>query len=158
MLPYMASFSYVFDEIFIKVSYGPEKILAWHFHLGIVHFTKCSIINVWQCFKYVSVYLHISTLCNPCIFSTLPYSETWHILSQILIENSAKCWPGLFRTHVIRRYSAIFRHIQNLLQCLHMQKLCLLGVLEYLELFHYCIPKHIQNPVIFTKIYDYSQP
>ena len=45
MLPYMASFSYVFDEIFIKVSYGPEKILAVHFHLSIVLFTKCSIVN-----------------------------------------------------------------------------------------------------------------
>ena len=33
-----------------------------------------------------------------------------------------------------------------------MQKPDILGILEYSEPFHNCIPTHIQNPVIFTKI------
>ena len=48
-------------------------------------------------------------------------------------------------------------HIQNLVQRFHMQKADLLGILEYSEPFHNCIPTHIQNPVIFTKIYEYSE-
>ena len=33
-----------------------------------------------------------------------------------------------------------------------MQKPGIIGILEYSEHFHNCIPTHIQNPVIFTKI------
>ena len=54
--------------------------------------------------------------------------------------------------------STIFRHIQNLVHRLPMQKSSILGILEYSELFHNCIIAHIQNPVIFTKIYGYSEP
>ena len=49
----------------------------------------------------------------------------------------------------IGHYSAVFRHVQNLVQRLHMQKPGILGILEYSEPFHNCIPTHIQNPVIF---------
>ena len=52
---------------------------------------------------------------------------------------------------VIRYYSAISTHIQNLVQCLHMQKPGTLGIMEYSKLFHNCIPTHIQNPVIFDE-------
>ena len=57
----------------------------------------------------------------------------------------------------IGHYSTIFRLIQNLVQRLHMQKPGLLKILEYSEPLHNCIPRHIQNPVIFTKICDYSE-
>ena len=93
MLPYMASFSYVFDELFIKVSHGPEKILAMHFHLGIVHFTKCSIVNVWQCFKYVSVCLHISTLCNPCHIQRLGIFWARYLLKTLQSADQAYSGP-----------------------------------------------------------------
>ena len=33
-----------------------------------------------------------------------------------------------------------------------MQKFGIFGILEYLESFNNCIPTHIQNPVIFTKM------
>ena len=55
----------------------------------------------------------------------------------------------------IRYYSAIIRHNQNLVQQLLTQKPGLLGILGYLKPFHKCILMHIQNPVIFTKIYKY---
>ena len=49
----------------------------------------------------------------------------------------------------IGHYSAIFRHIQNLVQCLHMQKPDILGILKYPKLLHNCDLIHIQNHVIF---------
>ena len=49
-------------------------------------------------------------------------------------------------------------HIQNLVQCFHTQKLGIFEILEYSEPFHNCIPNHIQNPVIFAKIFKYSEP
>ena len=48
----------------------------------------------------------------------------------------------------------LLNHIQNHVQCLHTQKPGTRGILEYPELFHNCIQKHIQNPAIFTKIYN----
>ena len=32
----------------------PEKFLVAYQHSGIIIFAKCSILNVWQCFEYVS--------------------------------------------------------------------------------------------------------
>ena len=58
---------------------------------------------------------------------------------------------------VIGHYLAIFRHIQNLVQHLHTQKLGILEILEHSELFHNCIPTHIQSPVTFRKLYEYSE-
>ena len=57
----------------------------------------------------------------------------------------------------IGHYSVIFKHDQNLVQRLHMEKPGILGILEYSELLHNCIPTYIQNPVTFTKIYEYSE-
>ena len=56
-----------------------------------------------------------------------------------------------------RHYSVIFRDIQNPVQCLHMQKPGILGILEYSEPFHNCISTYIQNPNIFTKTNKYSE-
>ena len=67
--------------------------------------------------------------------------------------------PAMLTRHIqnpaIRYYSAIIRHIQNFVQQLLTQKPGLLGILGYLKPFHKCILMHIQNPVIFTKIYKY---
>ena len=38
-----------------------------------------------------------------------------------------------------------------------MQKPDILGILQYLEPFYNCIPEYIQDPVIFTKIFEYSE-
>ena len=42
--------------------------------------------------------------------------------------------------------------IRNFAQRLHMQKPAIFRMLEYSQPFHICIPEHIQNPIIFTKI------
>ena len=90
----------------------------------------------------------------PCV--TITYSQPCHILSPSI------CRTGTFLKtlwNVDQAYSelchrALFGHIQNPVQLLHMQKPSILGILEYLELFHNCIQTHIHNPDILTKIYE----
>ena len=43
------------------------------------------------------------------------------------------------------------------MQRLHMQKPDIIGILEYSEPFDNDILTYIQNPAIFTKIYEYSE-
>ena len=57
-----ASFSCVFDEMFIEVPYFhkvpsscPESRLVAHLHSSIILFAKRSILSVWQCTEYVTV-------------------------------------------------------------------------------------------------------
>ena len=60
-----ASFSCVFDEMFIEVLKYPssttplppclDKFMAANVHPKIILFAKRSILNVWQCSEYVSV-------------------------------------------------------------------------------------------------------
>ena len=52
---------------------------------------------------------------------------------------------------------ALTRHIQDLVQRWRTEKPGILGILEYSESFNNCIPTHIQKPVKFTKIYEYSE-
>ena len=52
---------------------------------------------------------------------------------------------------------ALTRHIQDLVQRWPTEKPGILGILEYSESFNNCIPTHIQKPVKFTKIYEYSE-
>ena len=54
---------------------------------------------------------------------------------------------------VIGHYLAIFRHIHNLVERLHLQKPGMLAILQYSELFYYCIPTHTHNPLILRKIF-----
>ena len=50
-------------------------------------------------FRHIQTYCDIfRTLCNSCIFRTLPCSEFWHIWDQDNIQNSAKAYFGIFRT------------------------------------------------------------
>ena len=59
--------------------------------------------------------------------------------------------------HVIGHYSAIFIHIENLVQHLHIQKPDKREILECSEPFYNCIPTYIPNHVIFTKTYEYLE-
>ena len=87
-----------------------------------------------------------STLLNPRVFTNLR-------LGIFTIGSSFETCERLTRyieNPVIGHNSAIFR-------TLHMQKLGILRIQEYSEILHYRITTHIQNPVIFTKIYQYSE-
>ena len=102
----------------------PLPFLVVCLHSGIILFAKESILCVLQCSEYTSVdhcsvictvtfcyVLHrtqsrhiqaysgiLSTLCNPCIFTTLSYSDSWHL------EPEAYSKPR----------EALTRHVQNL--------------------------------------------
>ena len=64
-------------------------------------------------------------------------------------------WTRHIQNPVIGHYSAIFRYIWNPVQQLPTQRPGIFGIMEYSE--HSCIPMHIQNLVIFMKIYKYSE-
>ena len=114
------------------------------------------IFSVIKTFMNVKILLrHIQAYSGPCV--TLTYSEPCH------------SEPGIFRTgslfkilwnvdqhiqnFVIGHYSGIFKTLCNA---------CIFRNLAYLEFWkiqnsYNYIPKYIQNPVIFRKIYEYSQ-
>ena len=107
-----------------------------------------NISNHIQCYKGIFTHIetfvrHIQAYSAPYV--TLTYSQPCHILS-----------PGIIRTGGLKLCETLTRHIQNLVQHLHEQKPGILGILEYSKLFHNYIPTYIQNPVIFTKKYEYS--
>ena len=84
--------------------------------------------------RHIHAYSGIfSTPCNSRIFKTILLLKT---LSNVDQAYSEPC------------HRALFSDIQNRVQRLHMQKLGKLGILENLELFHSCIPRDIQNPVM----------
>ena len=87
-----------------------------------------------------------STLCNLGICWALAYLEAEAYL------NPSETLTRHIQNSVIGHYLAIFRHIQNLVQRLHVQKPDILEILKYSELFQNFILTYIQNPVIFTKI------
>ena len=111
----------------------------WHVQL-IVFSGICQLIRSYSALlRHIHLYCDItrsiqaywgifSTLCNPCTFTTIPYSEPWHIRTRGLLK---PC-------------ETLTRHIENLRQCLHMQKLDTLAILECSELFRNCIP-HIHR-------------
>ena len=93
---------------------------------------------------FLIFFMHIQSRNNR-IFTTLSYSELIKALWNVDQAYSELC------------YRALFNHIQNLVHRLHMQKSGILGILEYSELFNKCMPTHIHNPVVFTKIHEYSE-
>ena len=108
--------------------------------------------------SYLALLRHIHTYWDIKAYSDLfrhiqqpVYS--WHI------HNLAIFWAMAYleQETYLKPCVTLTRHIQNLVQGLHMQKPGILGILEYLELFHKCIPMHIQDPFIFIKIYEYSE-
>ena len=124
------------------------------------------IQSYWALLRHIHTYRDIpafsvifSTLCKPHIFATLPlfralacseFKTNLKAYSRGLFKTER--WPKIFRRH----YSAIFRHFQNLEQPLHMQKPDILRILEYSEPYN-CILAYVQSPVVFTKIYEYSE-
>ena len=109
--------------------------------------------------RHIHSYWDIIKASYSAPFVTLAYSKPWHVLS-----------PGIFRTgglfkalwNVDQTYSEpchspSFGHIQAYLKPCAMQKPDILGILEYSEPFHNYILTYNQNPVIFTKIYEYSE-
>ena len=94
------------------------------------------------------------------------FSEPSHIHNHAIVRDllelkvylkPSEKWTRHIQNPAIGHYSAIFRHIQNLVQRLHMQKPGILGILGYSEPIRNCISTQIQNPVIFTKIYRYLE-
>ena len=107
--------------------------------------------------RHIHVYWDIiqaySVPCvTPCIFTNLPCSELIAYSEPEAYLKPCERLAKHIQNPAIGHYSAIFSHIQNLIQCLQMQKPGILRILEYSEPFHNCILMHIQNPVIFTKI------
>ena len=92
-----------------------------------------------------------SNIKNLAIFWGLPYlePEAYLKLGETLNRHIQKPATG--------HYSAKFRHTQSLVQCLHKQKPGILGILKYSRPFWNCIPAHIQNPAVSTKVYKYSE-
>ena len=89
-----------------------------------------------------------TTLNNCCIITTWLYSDPWHVQNQKHVHNPMKLWPGKLQFIILPQseqfIQALFSHIQaNSEPCI---------MLAFAEPFLNCIPTHIQNPVIFTKI------
>ena len=134
------------------------RILGYS-ELCIFSFMPAYLIKFRVIKAYSAYWGIIKAYSAPCV--ALAYSQPCHILSLS---------PGMIRTgglfkilwNVNQAYSkpyhgVLFSHIQVYSECLHVQKPGILGILEYSEFFHNCIPTHIQNSVIFTKIFEYSE-
>ena len=105
-----------------------------------------------------NLFTFIQAYSAPCV--TLAYLQPCCILNSSILRTG-----GLFETlwNLDQTYSepclrALFSHIQNLVQRLHIQKSDILRTLEYSRLFHNCIlthsePRHIyENLRIFRNL------
>ena len=92
-------------------------------------------------FPCCAIFSHVLTKCLSVFLVLQTYSKPCETLTRH-IQNP-----------VIGNYSAIFRHIQNLVQCLHTQKSGILKSMEYSEPFLNCTPKDIENAALFSNIY-----
>ena len=78
-----------------------------------------------------------------CIITTWLYSDPWHVQNQKHVQNPMKL-QFIILPQSEQFIQALFSHIQaNSGPCI---------MLAFAEPFLNCIPTHIQNPVIFTKI------
>ena len=92
--------------------------------------------------RHIQAYSGIlSSLCDPCIFITLPYWVLAYFEPEAYLK-PCEMLTGHIQNLSIWHYSAIFRHIQNLVQCLHTQKPGILEILEYSGTFYNCIPTY----------------
>ena len=72
-----------------------------------IHTRTLSVIINLDIFSYIQPYCGVfRILCSPCMFKTLPYSESWHIWNPRYTQNSVKPYSGIFRH--IQAYSGIF--------------------------------------------------
>ena len=109
--------------------------------------------------SYIQAYSGISsTLCNLCIFITLPYSKPWSLEPKAYIEKLVKLCSGIFKilSQSQQFIQALFSHIQThpepCVLLANMQKSDKFGILEHSEPFHNCILTHTQNFIIFMEI------
>ena len=86
-----------------------------------------------------------STLCNPRIFTTLLYIYILGLFKSLWNRHIQN--PG--RGH----YSVILRTLCNACIRRNLEH----AILEYSEPFHNCIRTHIQDSIMLTKMYKYSE-
>ena len=114
-------------------------------------------------YSELSLFRYIQAYSNTLRISNAYLSQTFHIPSpgmlrtksifKILLNfDQVYSEPCHSENSLFRHYSAIFRHIQNLVLPSHIQKPGIFGNLEYSEPFHNCIPSSVQNSAIFKKI------
>ena len=134
----------------------------YHFwEIEISHFRKNAILLFWGDWNVLFLGdWNVSLLGD----WNVSFSRDWNVIFWALAHLVPVAYLKLCETlirhiqnPVLGHYSAIFRHIQNLVQRLHVQKPDILEILEYAEPLHNCIPTRIQNPVILAKIYEYSE-
>ena len=132
------------DTFWIILAYSTLCFSGMRRHIRSYSALLRHIHSYWDIIKtYSGLFRHSA----PCVI--LAYSQPYHILSPLAyLEPEAYLKPcGTLTRHIQNRaighYSAIFRHIQNLVQCFFMQKPGILGILEYSEPFHNYIPTHI---------------
>ena len=96
--------------------------------------------------NHIKVYSSISgTLCQPCIFTTLPYSESWHIEPKAYLKPS-ETLTRHFRTlphGIIEPYLGIFRTLY---------KACIFTNLAYSESWNLQNPSIIISRCIFRTL------
>ena len=112
------------------------------------HSTIFSIIKAywrtkhyWGIFKLIQAYSEpCATLAcsQPCHIPILGIFKTGGILKTLGNFDQVYSEPCHSQNNLFMYYSAIFRHIQNLVQPLYMQKPGIFGILVYLEPFHNC--------------------
>ena len=97
---------------------------------------RFSYTETRSCYSFLVLYFHghiqpycdiCSTLCNSCIFRTLPYSESWYIQNPGYIQNSVKVYFGVFRTLCKAR----------ILRTCNIQSFAIFRILTYLRLKAY---------------------
>ena len=100
---------------------------------GICHHIQSYLALLKDIHAYWGTFRLILTYSAICI--TFAYSQPCHILSHGIFRTEAYLEPCKTLTRhiqnpVIWHYSAIFRHIQNLVQRLHIHKPSIIGILE----------------------------
>ena len=100
---------------------------------GICHHIQSYLALLKDIHAYWGIFRLILTYSAICI--TFAYSQPYHILSHGIFRTEAYLEPCKTLTRHIQNpvmwyYSAIFRHIQNLVQRLHMHKPSIIGILE----------------------------
>ena len=139
----------------------PEKFMFACMHSGIITFAKRFILNVWQCFEYVSV--SIAFLCLLSILNSnlmlCTASETFRILaySKPCVFRDMLAYSSIFS--IIEAYSGLFRHIHHPVWPLRIHNLAIFRATTYLEPEAYSKPceiltRHIQNSAIVRTVYS----
>ena len=110
----------------LRWSFLQKQSKDYHYFSKAVHLRSSKFQEISGIFRHIHVlFRHIQpycgifkTMCNSCIFKTLPYSESWHILDPKYIQSSVKAYSGIFsrlcNPHILENllYSELC-HIQN---------------------------------------------